>query len=69
VSSEILACAISSLQHPYICVLHDVGQDEGAGEFLLMELLEVETVAERLKRGRLPLSEAPENRHEDRQRA
>ncbi len=63
------ARAISSLQHPHICVLHDVGQDEGAGEFLVMELLEGETVAERLKRGRLPLSGAPENRHGDRRRA
>ncbi len=51
------ARAISSLQHPHICVLHDVGRDEAAGEFLVMELLEGETVAERLKRGMLPLQE------------
>src|SRR5579859_719938 len=51
------ARAISSLQHPHICVLHDIGHDEAAGEFLVMELLEGETVAERLKRGKLPLQE------------
>ena len=51
------ARAISSLQHPHICVLHDIGRDEAAGEFLVMEFLEGETVAERLKRGKLPLQE------------
>jgi eukaryotic-like serine/threonine-protein kinase len=51
------ARTISSLQHPHICVLHDIGRDEAAGEFLVMELLEGETVAERLKRGKLPLQE------------
>jgi Tol biopolymer transport system component len=51
------ARAISSLQHPNICVLHDVGHDKAAGEFLVMELLEGDTVAQRLKRGRLPLPE------------
>ncbi len=51
------ARAISSLQHPNICVLHDIGHDEGVGEFLVMEMLEGETVAQRLKRGKLPLQE------------
>jgi serine/threonine protein kinase len=51
------ARAVSSLQHPNICVLHDIGHDEAAGEFLVMELLEGETVAARLKRGKLPLPE------------
>src|SRR5574340_486448 len=37
------ARAVSSLQHPHICVLHDIGHDETAGEFLVMELLEGET--------------------------
>jgi serine/threonine protein kinase len=31
------ARAVSSLQHPHICVLHDVGHDETAGEFLVNE--------------------------------
>ena len=51
------ARAISSLQHPHICVLHDIGHDEAAGEFLVMEFLEGETVAARLKKGKLPLQE------------
>jgi eukaryotic-like serine/threonine-protein kinase len=51
------ARAISSLQHPHICVLYDVGHDDAAGEYLVMEYLEGETVAERLKRGKLPLAD------------
>lgn len=47
------ARAISSLQHPHICVLYDVGHDDGAGEYLVMEFLEGESLAERLKRGKL----------------
>jgi serine/threonine protein kinase len=48
------ARAISALQHPNICTLHDVGQ-QGASQFLVMEYLEGETLAERLVKGRLPL--------------
>jgi eukaryotic-like serine/threonine-protein kinase len=48
------ARAISSLKHPHICTLHDVGQED-AIEFLVMEQLDGETLAERLKRGPLPL--------------
>jgi len=51
------ARVISSLQHSNICVLHDIGHEEAVGEFLVMELLEGETVAQRLKRGKLPLPE------------
>jgi eukaryotic-like serine/threonine-protein kinase len=47
---------ISQLQHPHICVLHDVGS-EGATEFLVMEFLEGESLADRLKRGPLPQPE------------
>jgi eukaryotic-like serine/threonine-protein kinase len=47
---------ISQLQHPHICVLHDVGR-EADTEFLVMEFLEGESLADRLKRG--PLA-APE---------
>jgi tRNA A-37 threonylcarbamoyl transferase component Bud32 len=47
------ARAISALNHPNICTLHDVGPN-----FLVMELVEGETVAERLKRGAVPLDEA-----------
>lgn len=50
------ARAIAALQHPNICVLHDLGQ-EGATAFLVMEYLEGETLALRLRRGALPLAE------------
>ncbi|HXE92069.1 MAG TPA: protein kinase [Terriglobales bacterium] len=46
------ARAISSLQHPHICTLHDVGSQDGI-DFLVMEHLEGETLAERLKKGAL----------------
>jgi eukaryotic-like serine/threonine-protein kinase len=52
------AKAISSLQHAHICTLYDVGRDEASGiDFLVMEYLEGETLAERLKRGPLKLDE------------
>ena len=44
------ARAISALNHPHICVLHDVGQQDGTA-YLVMECLEGETLADRLKRG------------------
>jgi len=47
------AKVISSLNHPHICALHDVGSQHGV-DYLVMELLEGETLAERLKRGALP---------------
>jgi serine/threonine protein kinase len=50
------ARAISALQHPNICVLHDVGC-EGGTDFLVMEFLEGETLYDRLKRGPLPLDQ------------
>ena len=50
------ARAISALQHPHICVLHDVGHQDGT-DFLVMEYLEGETLSERLKRGPLPVEQ------------
>ena len=56
------ARTISSLNHPHICALYDVGRQElSAGlaiEYLVMELLEGETLAQRLTRGPLPLDQA-----------
>ena len=51
------ARTISSLNHPHICTLHDIGSQDGI-DFLVMEYLEGETLAERLAGGPLPLSEA-----------
>jgi eukaryotic-like serine/threonine-protein kinase len=51
------ARAISSLSHPHICTLHDVGSQDGV-DFLVMEHLEGETLADRLHRGAIPLDEA-----------
>ncbi len=47
------ARVISSLNHPHICVLHDIGRQDGI-DFLVMEYLEGETLAARLARGALP---------------
>jgi eukaryotic-like serine/threonine-protein kinase len=48
------AKAISSLNHPHICTLHDIGSQSGVN-FLVMEYLEGQTLAERLSKGPLPL--------------
>ncbi|MBI3666260.1 MAG: protein kinase [Acidobacteria bacterium] len=50
------ARAVSSLNHPHICALYDVGQQDGI-DFLVMEYLEGETLASRLKKGPLPLDQ------------
>jgi eukaryotic-like serine/threonine-protein kinase len=50
------ARSISALNHPHICQLYDLGSQDGT-DFLVMEFLEGETLAERLKKGALPLNE------------
>lgn len=50
------ARTISSLNHPRICTLHDVGHQDGV-DFLVMEYLEGESLAERLRKGPPPLKE------------
>ncbi|HEX5854746.1 MAG TPA: protein kinase [Thermoanaerobaculia bacterium] len=47
------ARTISSLSHPHICALHDVGHQDGI-DYLVMEFLEGETLTDRLSRGALP---------------
>jgi serine/threonine protein kinase len=48
---------VSSLNHPHICTLFDVGHQEGV-DYLVMELLEGQTLSERLAKGALPLEQA-----------
>ncbi len=48
------ARAVSSLNHPHICTLHDIGSENGV-DFMVMEHIEGETLADRLKKGALPL--------------
>jgi serine/threonine protein kinase/tetratricopeptide (TPR) repeat protein len=50
------ARAISSLNHPHICILHDVGSQDGTS-YLVMEYLEGETLASRLSKGPLPIDQ------------
>jgi serine/threonine protein kinase len=50
------ARTVSSLNHPHICHLYDVGSQDGT-DFLVMEFLDGETLADRLRRGALPFPE------------
>src|ERR1700760_456065 len=51
------ARAVSSLTHPNICCLYDIGSQDGI-DFIVMEYLEGETLADRLTTGLLPLQQA-----------
>ena len=50
------AKTISSLNHPNICTLHDIGHQDGM-DYLVMECVEGETLARRLEKGPLPLDQ------------
>ena len=50
------AKTVSSFKHPHICTLFDVGR-EGDTDFLVMELVEGESLAQRLERGPLPATD------------
>ena len=51
------ARAIARLSHPRICALHEMGHQDGV-DFLVMEYLEGETLAARLRKGPMPLTAA-----------
>src|ERR1700692_4620406 len=51
------ARAVSRLNHSNICTLHDVGQQDDV-DYLVMEFLEGDTLAQRLRKGPLPLEQA-----------
>ena len=53
------ARAVSSLNHPHICHLYDVGEQDGAA-YLVMEYLEGESLADRLRKGPVPFKQALE---------
>lgn len=50
------AKAVSILNHPNICTLHDIGQQNGT-EYLVMEYIEGETLSSRLQKGALPIAD------------
>ena len=50
------ARTIASLNHPHICTLFDIGHQDGT-DFLVMEYVEGETLAQRLTKGPLPLDQ------------
>ena len=51
------ARAVSSLSHPHICALYDIGQQDGI-DYLVMEYIEGESLADRLAKGALPVNQA-----------
>src|SRR5262245_24690729 len=53
------AKSISALNHPHICTLFDIGED-ASNSYLVLEYLEGETLADRLKKGPLPVDDVIE---------
>ena len=56
-SFEREARTVAALNHPHICTLYDIGKQDGL-EYLVMEYLEGQTLAQRLEKGALPIDEA-----------
>jgi len=54
---ELEARAVASLNHPHICTLYDIGNQDGAG-YMVMELLEGETLEARIGKGAIPLEQS-----------
>lgn len=50
------ARSISTLSHPHICTLHDIGQQDGV-DYLVLEYLEGETLEKKLEKGSLPVQD------------
>ncbi|MBD3872286.1 MAG: protein kinase [Acidobacteria bacterium] len=50
------AKAVSSLSHPNICALYDIGHEDGV-DYLVMEFIDGETLGERLSQGPMPLED------------
>src|SRR5580658_2444937 len=50
------ARTVSSLNHPNICVLYDIGKQDGT-DFMVLEFLEGETLAARIAKGPMPLDQ------------
>ena len=61
------ARAIATLNHPHICTVHDVGSESGV-DYLVLELLQGESLASRLKRGRATRGRSPRARDRNRRR-
>ena len=51
------ARAVASLNHPHICVLHDIGRQSDIS-YMVMEFMEGETLAQRIEKGAVPLDQA-----------
>ena len=51
------AKAVSSLSHPNICALYDIGHEDGV-DYLVMEFIDGETLGERLSQGPMPLEDS-----------
>jgi pimeloyl-ACP methyl ester carboxylesterase len=50
------ARVVSALNHPHICVVHDLGREAGI-DYLVMELIDGESLAQRIARGPLPIAD------------